>query len=91
MSGLMPSVSVALSPSDSALLTWPTMTPRTFTSALAGRLRPAVLVVRVTVSNEVNFWVKTALTSHTLRASMPMKITPRIRWWSSSLIVSPPI
>ena len=34
----MPSVSVAPSPSDSASLTWPTITPRTFTSALRGQL-----------------------------------------------------
>src|ERR1700712_4624642 len=84
LSGLMPRVSVAPCPSDSALLTWPTMTPRTFTSALAGRFRPTVLVFRVTVSNEVNFWVNTALTSHTDRTSRPTKTMPRLRWWSRS-------
>ena len=47
------------------MLTWPTITPRTFTSALAGSCMPAVLVVSVTSSNAVNFWVKTALTSQT--------------------------
>ena len=50
LSGLMPRVSVAPSPSDSALLTWPTMTPRTLTSALIGSCMPAELVVSVTSS-----------------------------------------
>ena len=50
---------------------------------------PAVLVVRVTSSNAVNFWVKTALTSQTLRTSRPMNTTPRMRWWSRSRMPQP--
>ena len=90
-SGLMPRVSVAPLPSDSALLTWPTMTPRTLTSARIGSCIPAELVVSVTGSNSTNFWVKAALTSQTLSASRPMNAIPRIRWWSRGLIANPPI
>ncbi len=86
-SGLMPSSRVAPSPSDSAFITWPTITPRTLTSALDGSCRPIVPVVRFTRSKEMNFWVKTAFTSQMPATSRPMKTTPRNRWWVRSLFI----
>ena len=85
LSGLMPSVSVAPLPSDSALLTWPTMTPRTLTSALAGRFRPAVLVLSVTVVEGGELLGEDGADQPDARAtSRPTKTTPRMRWWSRS-------
>ncbi len=73
LSGLRPSTSVAPSPLESTACTWPTMTPRTFTSAFAGSFSPTVSVLQVTLSKEVNFWPKIAVTSQNTSTRKPTK------------------
>ena len=90
LSGLIPSVRVAPLPCESILLTCPTITPRTLTSAFSGSWRPIVWVFRLTLSKEMNFWVNTPLTSHTPSASRPMNSTPRSRWFARILPTGQP-
>ncbi len=74
---------------DSASVTWPMISPRTFTSARAGRLSPAVSVLRVTSEKVVNFCVKIALTSQTPSTITATNVIPRLRCLISSLISRP--
>src|SRR4051794_14558466 len=86
--GLMPSVRTAPLAPDFIWRTSPTITPRTLTSAREGSWSPTVSVFSLTLSKVANFWVNTALISHTASTSRQMKMTPSRRSPKSFLVIS---